>query len=146
MRTQFVDKNVYDIDLKNINRRLDGTVYITTYILGAETVEVKTDSHTITAADFGKTIIINSASDKIFTMPSVGAGEVGNKIILGKWGTGKVTIQGVDADIFRSPDQSSSAPGTLYNAIDRYSIVKLKLITATEWVLEYWTGTAWVMT
>jgi len=75
--------------------------------------ELKTDDYTITTADFGKSIRMSSASDKTFTFPSVGSGEDGKRITLGKLSTGKVTLQAADSDKVGD----SAAGGTMYNDI-----------------------------
>jgi hypothetical protein len=125
--------------------KVDG-MHAADFIARKRPVEVKTDSYLITAANFGKILVMDAAAEKTFTLPSVGSLDVGEELTLVKWGTGKLTIQAADSDIFRSPDMSSVAGGQLYNAVDQYSRVQIRLITATEWLLEGWTGTGWLMT
>ena len=69
----------------------------------------KTANYTLVSGDFNKTIRMNSATDKIFTLPSVVAGDDGKRYTLAKIGAGKVTIQCVGTDTIAD----SSATGTM---------------------------------
>lgn len=91
--------------------------------------ETKTDTYSITTGDFGKSLRMNSASDKIFNLPSVGATEDGARITLIKIGAGKVTIQAADADLIHS----GTAGGTMYNDIpaETYARIELEYCHAT---------------
>ena len=97
------------------------------------TAETKTADYTITTDDFNKTIRMNSADDKIFSLPSVGASEDGERITLAKIAAGKVTIAAADADKI----DSGSAGGTLFNnqAGEIYANVTLEYVHAiVTWI------------
>jgi len=113
--------------------------------LGAKVdVVTKTDSYTITTSDFGKTLRMNSADDKIFTLPSVGAVDDGARLTVVKLGAGKVTIQAADSDIIAD----GTAGGTLYNntAAQIYADVSLEYVhQSVTWIIRGAHG-AWTST
>ena len=113
---------------------------------GLGEVSVKTDSYNAAVSDFDKTLVMNSASAKIFLLPHVDATNVGGVITFIKYGTGKMTVQANDSDIIRTPEASSAAGGTIANAADAYAVIMLRLITATEWIMISFTGTGWIIT
>ncbi|KKN59904.1 hypothetical protein LCGC14_0537290 [marine sediment metagenome] len=98
------------------------------------TAETKTADYTITTSDFNKTIRMSSADDKIFTLPSVGASEDGERITLAKTGAGKVTIQTADSDKI---DSSTAGGGILCNQINEiYSNITLEYVDGnTMWII-----------
>jgi len=99
-------------------------------------------------ADFGKTVRVNSSDPQTVTFPSVSADDIGAIFEIWKMGTGKVTIQMADSDIVRvpSPGASSLAGGTIYNEIEQYSMIRLRLVSATEWLMVGHEGDAWITT
>ena len=101
--------------------------------LAQPVVVTKTSDYTITTADFGKTLRMNSASAYTFTLPSVGSTEDGSRLCISKLGAGKVTIQAADSDLIGN----SSAGGTLYNnTAELYAVVNLEYIHAiVTWVI-----------
>jgi len=110
-----------------------------------DNITTKTDSYSLTAADMKKDaiFIMNSAGDKIFTLPSVGVGDVGIGCVLVKTGVGKLTIQASDVDTIND----SSASGTLYNDVagETWAAVMIKLITTTQWIA-FPLGSGWITT
>lgn len=108
-------------------------------------VEWKTDDYVVLATDFGSTLIMNSGASKTFTLPAVVAADVRLAIMLVKRGEGKLTIQASGTDVI----DDSSAGGTLYNdltyAVDKEfsPLVRLKVIAAGEWIIEYAKGSGW---
>ena len=97
-------------------------------------ITTKTDSYALLITDMrtDEIFIMNSALDKIFTLPSVAASDVGIGCILVKTGAGKVTIQASDSDKIND----SSAGGTIENAqaAETYAAVIIKLVTETQWI------------
>lgn len=75
--------------------------------------EAKTDNYVITTTDLGKTLVMNSADDKTFSLPSVGASEDGSMIFISKISTGKLTIDAADTDYI---DDSGAGDG-IYNQV-----------------------------
>jgi hypothetical protein len=105
--------------------------------------ETKTDTYNVTTTDTGKTLVMNSANDKIFNLPSVDATNVGTFYTFVKIGAGKVTIDAADSDLIAD----SSAGGTIYDsqASETYATITLQLVSATQWVITGFNGT-WTTT
>ena len=106
----------------------DFAALVADYITGAA-AETKTDDYTVTTSDFGKTIRMNSADDKTFSLPSLTSAHDGKRITLGKINTGKVTIDGADTDKVGD----SGAGDAIYNdvATELFANVTLEYCHAT---------------
>ena len=132
------------IDNTAIGQTTPAAGVFTTFQGRYHAVSSKTDTYTITLADLGKTLRMNSASDKIFNAPSVGASDDGARITIVKIGAGKVTFQCADADTVAD----SGAGGTIYNsqAAETYATLMLEYVHATtNWVIVSFDGT-WTTT
>lgn len=106
-------------------------------------LETKTDNYTLVATDFGKTLVMDSASNKAFTLPTTVAGNVGAKITFVKTNTGKVTLQMPASTTIAD----SNAAGTMFNDLtnETWASVTIQLVTATKWVVVGGFGT-WITT
>jgi hypothetical protein len=104
-------------------------------------VVLKTDNYSVLAADLGKLFMMNAAAAKTLTLPAVVAADVGLSIMFMKRGAGKLTIQAGGTDTI----QDSTAGGTLYNdlAEETFAFVRLRVIAAATWMIEYFTGSGW---
>ena len=100
---------------------------------GGITVETKTDNYSVEIADSGKLLVMNSADDKIFSLPSVAAGDIGTRFYFSKIGVGKVTIDAADSDKI----SDSGAGDTIYNdqTLEVYATIYLILVSATQWAI-----------
>ncbi|MGD9643705.1 MAG: hypothetical protein AB7V08_13320 [Elusimicrobiales bacterium] len=96
---------------------------------------------TLTAADFGKTITVNSASAQTINLPSVTAADIGAVITIIKLGAGRVTID-APAGVYIL---DSASGGTIYNGSTSRAAITLRLISATQWVATEGEG-AWITT
>ncbi|MCX6113149.1 MAG: collagen-like protein [Proteobacteria bacterium] len=98
---------------------------------GAYTVSEKTDNYGVQLADVGKTLVMNSSSDKSFTLASVSSGDIGTWYTFVKKGTGRVTITTADSDIIAD----SSAGGSIYNdeSDEIYATITIELVDETQW-------------
>jgi len=115
----------------------DGNVEATSFTADHMVVSTKTDSHVVTSADFGKSLRMNSADDKSFTLPSVGTSEDGARVTFIKQGAGKMTMIAVDTDYI----DDSSATGTIYT-ITNYATITLEYVHGmTRWVIISAAGT-----
>jgi len=134
----YVQHSSSDEELLQATRSYDRAVQ-----LGMRTTVTKTDNYVVTTADFGKTLVMNSANDKTFTLPSVAAGNVGAILKFAKIGAGKVTIDAADSDTIAD----SSAGGTIYNniATQTYATLTIQLVSTTAWSIIEGHGT-WVTT
>lgn len=103
----------------------------------------KTDNYTLLIADFNKTLVMDSASNKTFTIPTATATEIGSRITFVKTNTGKVTLQLPASTTL----VDSSAAGTMYNDLtnETWATVTIQLVTATKWVVVGGFGT-WITT
>jgi hypothetical protein len=111
-----------------------GYVALVDYIKGPRnTVNTKTDNYTVRYSDSGKTLVMDSASDKTFTLPSVSANNVGLTFTFVKINSGRVTIQAADSDTI----DNSTGGGTIYDsqAGETYATITIQLVTETKWVV-----------
>jgi len=104
-------------------------------------VETKTDDYNVIITDFGKSLRMNAATAKVFTLCSVGANEDGTRITFVKQGAGRVTIAAADIDYI----QDSSAGGTIYSETDNATITLEYVHGMIRWVIIAAVG-AWVTT
>jgi len=111
--------------------------------VGKWTVETKTDNYNVQTTDVAKTLVMNSALDKAFNLPSVGAGDVGLWFTFIKLGAGKLTIDAADSDVIAD----SGAGDTIYDDIagETYATITLVLVSETQWAITGAHGT-WVTT
>ncbi len=111
--------------------------------LAKHVVQAADSGITLTSADFGKTITVNSSGAQTVTLPSVTAADIGATITVVKLGAGKVTIQAAASTYIAD----SSSGGTVYNnaAGPVYATITLRLATATQWMLVGGDG-AWITT
>ena len=100
---------------------------------------------TLVVADFGKSIRVASGSAQIVTLPSVSASNIGGWYEIFSNGAGKVTIQCVDSDTISTWWADSAATGKAENDANDKFLVKVKLISATEWYLQV-DGDGWIIT
>jgi len=97
----------------------------------------KTDDYTVTTSDFGKSLRMNSADDKTFTLPSVGSSDDGARVTFIKQGSGKMTIDAADSDYI----DDSTAGGTIYTTTN-YATITLEYVHGmTRWVIISGNGT-----
>jgi hypothetical protein len=106
---------------------------------GAATLLTKTDNYSVTKADTNKVIVMNAATEKTFSLPSVDSGDVDDTdealvYTFVKVAAGKLIIDAADSDIIAD----SSAGGTIYNdqAGETYATITITLVTATQWVIK----------
>ncbi len=95
----------------------------------------------LSAADFGKTITVNSAVARTVTLPTVSAADIGATITVVKLGAGMVTVQAAGGTYI----EDSTAGGAIYNnaAFPAYAAITLRLVTSTQWLLVGGRG-AWI--
>jgi len=103
---------------------------------------ITTADLTLTTADLGKRVIVNSASNLTITFPSVDLEDDGKKVKIIKANTGKVTNQASDSDLMGD----SSAGGTCYNDTSEiYAWLEFEYVDAiTTWIFSghgTWTTT-----
>jgi len=90
-----------------------------------------TTAYTVTSADFGTTIRINSASTVTVTLPAVGASDDGATITFIKQGAGDIAITAGTGDYI----DGSPSSGSTYSS-DTKSALKIQYVHGmTEWVV-----------
>ncbi|MDD2805807.1 MAG: hypothetical protein PHV33_09640 [Elusimicrobiales bacterium] len=106
-------------------------------------VEAADAGFTVTAADFGKTFTVNSATPQTITLPAISAENIGAEITVVKLGTGGVIIQAYTFDAI----SDSTVGGTLANAsvAETYATITLRIASLDKWVVIGSTGT-WTAT
>jgi len=115
----------------------DNTVKAASVVASTMSVLTKTDDYTVTTSDFGKSLRMNSADDKTFTLPSVGTTEDGARVTFIKQGSGKMTIDAADSDYI----DDSTAGGTIYTTTN-YATITLEYVHGmTRWVIISGNGT-----
>ncbi|MFC1658223.1 right-handed parallel beta-helix repeat-containing protein [Candidatus Omnitrophota bacterium] len=107
---------------------VDGTLKAAQFLTEAQDTGV-----TLTTADFGKTITVDSGSAQVVNLPSVDSTNVGAWFRVIKLGAGQITIDAADSDTIAD----SSAGGTVVNSQSDqdYATIMIELVTETEWVI-----------
>ena len=103
----------------------------TTLLNAMNSNATKTDTYVVLTADLGKTLIMNSGDAKIFTTPSVAAGDIGAHLKFIKIGTGMLTIQMADSDTVGD----SGAGDTVYCGDTGIATIEIELVSATAWAI-----------
>ena len=102
---------------------------------------VKTDNYTITTADLGKSLRMNSSSDKTFSLPSVADANDGGTVTLEKMGSGRLTIDAADSDYIHN---SGAGDGIYNDDNSTYASITLRYCHAdVRWYIVSGNG-AWV--
>ncbi len=103
----------------------------------------KTDTYVVTFDDAGYTLTMTASTEKDFTLPVIGAENVGAWFTFVKKGAGKVNLQ---ANTGQTVGSSSTA-GTMYNSTagETYATITIEAISTTQWVVRGYHGT-WAAT
>jgi hypothetical protein len=106
---------------------------------GTVTVSVKTADYAIVPADNGNIIIMNSASARVFTLPSISADSVGFSVTLQKRGAGNVTVQAQAADYIADSGVGQYVRNT--TATETYASITLAYTQTNRWQIMAASGT-----
>ena len=103
--------------------------------LGKMAILNKTANYVILVENLNYLITMNNAATRTFTLPSVDATHVGDCILFAKLGAGKVIINRADTDTI-------NGQASIYNNVadELYSFMRLRLIAATSWAMEWATN------
>jgi hypothetical protein len=112
-------------------------------ISGKKPSSTKTNNYNVLTTDTGSTLIMNAATAKTFSLPSVDATNVGVWCTFVKIGAGQVTIDAADSDTIAD----SGAGDTIYNgqANETSATITLELVSETKWAITGASGT-WTTT
>jgi len=125
---------------RNGRRVLGGNIFID----GPEikfAVETKTANYSVLVTDTGKTFVMNSGDAHTFTLPSVGAGDVGLTFTFTSIGAGKCTIQTSDSDRIDDSAGGGYISMTYAGVGNELPTVTLRLVSATMWAIVGANGT-----
>jgi hypothetical protein len=109
----------------------------------ASVVEAQNSGHTLTIADDnGKTFTCDSTTSQTFNLPSVTADDIDAEFTFVKLGVGALVIHAADDDVVED-----SGPGLTIYCSDVYiASITLKLVTATQWVIQEGATGNWTTT
>jgi hypothetical protein len=94
-------------------------------VLGSVTY---TDDHTITLEQTGYDLIMNSSSNKTFTMSTFGAADVGKVFSIANINTGRLTLQMPTGKTI----EDSNAGGTTSSDDDTIASLKFRIVSSTH--------------
>lgn len=122
---------------------INGKEYISNAYLfecnSKEKVTTYTDDHTVTWNQAGQTLVMNSSSNKTFTLPAAAEAYVGTKFTFININTGRLTLAASGAGV------KIGGEATLYSDDDSVATCEIELASATAWVVNGGTGT-WTAT
>jgi hypothetical protein len=109
------------------------------FVAMGEIIDGSSADTTLTASDFGKTVVVNSSSARQVNLPSVDVSHIGAWFEIVKLGSGNVTIDAADSDTI----EDGAAGGTLVNdRSDESGVgVIVQLVAATAWRIRAGYGT-----
>ncbi|MEN6560857.1 MAG: hypothetical protein ABFD52_08800 [Acidobacteriota bacterium] len=127
-----------DVTIGNATKRSD-FLNLVKYVSQGDYLDGSAADTTLTTADFGRTVIINSASARTVYLPSVDTPQIGGWFRIVKLGAGNVTIDAADSDTING----GAAGGTLVNNVagETFAYVTMRLVSATAWIIESGVGT-----
>jgi len=122
-----------DVTIGTATKRAD-FLKLVEYVSKGDYIDGSAGTTTLTTADFGRTVIINSASARQVSLPSVDTPEIGGWFRVVKLGAGAVTIQAADSDIING----GAAGGSIICNVagETFAYITLRLVSGTAWVIE----------
>ncbi len=117
------------MEIRN-GRELMNEAYILDPWLNYKVVTYTAD-HTVTLDQTGHTLVMNHTTNYTFTLPSVGASDVGVEFSFANINTGRLTIDAADSDIIAD----SGAGHTIYSDTDSYATLHIRLVSTTQWLV-----------
>ncbi len=116
------------IGTTNPGAKLDvnGSAKISRYLTQAADTGI-----TLSTADFGATITVNSGATQTVALPAVTASDLGAQFTIVKQGVGTVIVQAAGGTSIAD----STSGGTIYNnsATETYATITLRLTSSTMW-------------
>lgn len=91
---------------------------------------LKTDDYTVTVNDTGFTLVMNSTSNKTFTMFTPAAADIGKRFTFANINTGRLTIAVAGAGV--QLNNGTAATGTIYSDDDYVATVTIEVVSATK--------------
>ena len=94
-------------------------------------VTVYTDDHTVLKSQTGETLVMNTTSNKAFTLFTPTVADVGKLFTFANINTGRLTINVAGAGV--KLVDGTAATGTLYCDDDSFAQITIQLMSATQW-------------
>ena len=110
---------------------LEGSATVKGQLLAWYHSESQNEGVTLTSDDFGKTVTVNSASERTVTLPPVDSGDIGAWFRVVKLDTGKLNITASASDTIAD----SGGGDSIYCDSSGYANITLQLATASRWVI-----------
>ena len=109
-------------------------------------VSNKTANYVILQTDLNSILTMNNAAARTFTLCSIAAAQIGDFVVLGKYGAGSVAIGRADADTIKGPLGASGTTITNGIGADVYSFIALRVVTASIWSV-FWASSpgSWII-
>lgn len=104
---------------------------------------LKTDNYTVTVNDTGYTLVMNSSSNKAFTLFTPAAADIGKRFTFANINTGRLTINVAGTGV--QLNNGTATTGTFYSDDDYVATCTIEVVSATKWSVICATGT-WVTT
>lgn len=126
-----------DVTIGTATKRAD-FLKLSDYISKGDYLDGSAGTTTLTTADFGRTVIVNSASARQVSLPSVDTPQIGGWFRVIKLGAGAVTVQAADSDTING----GAAGGSIICNVagETFAYITLRLVSATAWVIESGVG------
>jgi hypothetical protein len=122
-----------DVTVGNATKRAD-YLNLVKFVAQGDYIDGSGADTTLTTADFGRTVIINSASARTVYLPSVDTPQIGGWFRVIKLGAGDVTVQAADSDTINGGVAGGSIICNV--AGETFAYITLRLVSATAWVIE----------
>src|SRR5512137_868635 len=122
-----------DVTIGTATKRAD-FLKLVEYVSRGDYIDGSAGTTVLTTADFGRTVIVNSASARQVSLPSVDTPEIGGWFRVVKLGAGNVTVQAADSDTING----GAAGGSIICNVagETFAYITLRLVSATAWVIE----------
>ncbi len=122
-----------DVTIGTATKRAD-YLKLVEYVSRGDYIDGSAGTTVLTTADFGRTVIVNSASARQVSLPSVDTPEIGGWFRIVKLGAGNVTVQAADSDTING----GAAGGSIICNVagETFAYITLRLVSATAWVIE----------
>ena len=104
-----------------------------------------TDNHTVTLEQTGQLLIMDSGSEKTFTLPSIDASDIGKRFPFASTGAGKCILAPADADTI---DDSTASSGHISatSSAGVITTISIEVVSVTEYAILQGANGTWTTT
>jgi hypothetical protein len=100
---------------------------------------LKTDDYTVTVNDTGFTLVMNSSSNKTFTLFTPAAADIGKRFTFANINTGRLTIAVAGTNVVLNGGTATT--GTMYSDTDYTAALTIEVTAALKWTVISASGT-----